>query len=590
MDSLITLDSPVIRSKRNANYSTRSPLIPCPSIPVTIEPQNNPFDAVANAVAKNQQPSDPFDIVLKASISSSNTDPQKFVESGLSNSDVNDDGSVKEKNEESKVKLNDESDLIKIKTNVKEFVTERIISCIKKVLHTSPESNSTKSVQTNYRRSFSAGVVRPAGFVGNHLNTSLPLEGSCYSRTLNRSSSGVLQNSDSSDWDDLELTKMKLRGQAKTLTGVINQPLSISSSEEHFEEGNDDSNENLLNSTPPWGPTLFAEPEEDSIGLPKLKTYRHSFSGISNKPALEEKVVHKYLKRRLSTDCNHETRGEESIQVVECFTPDKVADASSIKEDSEHPISDVNNDIASSSLIKDPEQTISDAKKDVDLKKDKQIVAHLVIDNVRNQSLRPKKKAGHEVLKKGPMKAVVPVQEMTKCISEKLCSPFKKKMQLRCDGIKIENVETEIKPVAASTPTSQSPVSSTTKARLRGRENNKMSPTGRKAVRRSSSVSLVEGSRVSGVIPSGTPIKAKKSPRPSKINRSDVSNKDPARPQSAPDSSKRDQDYKNFKRTALKAIAATPLNKNGTPNTTAKKFTSGKTAKVPAQDKENRVM
>lgn len=54
--------------------------------------------------------------------------------------------------------------------------------------------------------------------------------------------------------------------------------------------------------------------------------------------------------------------------------------------------------------------------------------------------------------------------------------------------------------------------------RLRGRENNKMSPTGRKAVRRSSSVSLVEGSRVSGVIPSGTPIKAKKSPRPSKVS------------------------------------------------------------------------
>lgn len=569
MDSLITLDSPVVRNKLKASYNTRSPLIPCPNIPITNETQNNPFDAVVCAVELNQLPNDPFDIVLKASIKDSSTNSQEFPKNSLNNSDIsNDDENITEKNRETETEscnssMKDESDLVKIKANVKEFVSKRIISCIKRAINTTPQNNSTKPGQSNYRRSFSAGVIRPAGFGPEEetiysscssLNTSLPLERNYCSKT---------KNSAPYDCNDFELTKMKLRGEAKKFTRLIrHQPQNTSSSD----DANDDSNQDLIDTAAPW----LCHNEEDSIGLPKLKTYRHSFSGISNnKSVLEERVVNEYMKRRHSNDysqSNKQNKEEDTSQIVECFTPDKETASSSIIEVSDNVISD-------------------DDKKNTDIKQDKQIDAHFVSDIVGNQSLRPKKKAGSEFIKKGPMKAVVPLQKMTKHISEKLSSPFNK-MQLNSKNFKNENMEIDIQPVAASTPTSQSPVSSATKARLRGRENNKMSPTGRKATRRSSSVGVVGSRRMEQL---GTPTKAVNTPREAKINKAVVSNsKVPARPQSAPDGISSGQNYVNFKRAALKALAVPPLIKPGN-KTAIRKIASAQTPKVPAQDKENRV-
>ncbi|KAK9504159.1 hypothetical protein O3M35_010552 [Rhynocoris fuscipes] len=502
MDSLINLDSPINRNRLNSNYTSDSPLIPCTSISTPNVIPNNPFDEVVCSVELNQRPDDPFDVVLQEALQGNDNMKNKTELISIEAESKNDD---RQSNDDSKSSscFNENNDDDDLKNKIREFVSERLFKSFKKTLNSSRSqtdlSQSVNSTNKYFQRSSSTGLLRKSILnnveeeseccnCGHKLNTSLPVDFDVTSnsrKAINTSGNLFLKSDDSKNTFDLKLSEQELREESEKIRRLIKFERIRNNSDT---SQNVERTENLEDVKPPWESRDFSfSDEEDSIGLPKLKKIRYSLGTLSsagNQNVVDESALNKYLQKRYSQDLaqlDDLTKMDDSIQSVECFSPEQIAASSSLLEDE---------------IAEKIDKIEIEAPKLKDVIEDKKIETHLIKDKASTETLRPKKKGASEILKKGPMKAVIPLQKMSKNLSAKITSPFKNKMTRSSKVNKKDEKPPEtINPVAASTPTKSSPDSDVSISSLRGRENNKMSPTGRKAVKRSQSTSKVEMSK-----------------------------------------------------------------------------------------------
>lgn len=192
----------------------------------------------------------------------------------------------------------------------------------------------------------------------------------------------------------------------------------------HFKHCNEES---LMDIKPPWEEndesSISSESEDSSIGLPKIKLFYMKKREKKGQEISSEELENYKKRIRASIDgnvsCDEELPSDETQPQSQ-----ETADVKSTK---------------SSPTEKEPLPL--------------EALAVNIPPLPEVSSLRPKKK--ENILKKGPMKALVPLQKMTKSIAEKM-SPRKKSSQTSSSSMKTKQdssfSSSLIYPVAASTP------------------------------------------------------------------------------------------------------------------------------------------
>ncbi|XP_024214862.1 uncharacterized protein [Halyomorpha halys] len=500
-EMLINLDSPEKNSNVVVhNHYLKNPLIPGPDLNFKELESNNPFDIVAQS-AENW---DPFELVLHQSLMNYEGSNKSCAEScgklvdgdfftRESNGRLNRSNSVShnvkffptsekqyEKPDEDILNLSSRSldNSPSLRDRIKRVVKKRVGKCIERAL------NGTNQSETKHEIPTSKNVLY------NLKSTSTNLEHQF-----------LKYKKDESEIHDLS----HILEEAKQLSVILN---NLSINEEGCISYNAIANHSISNKTqkhsplkenkkllsdtkvhedlmsvsPPWesGDTYSSDSDDNSIGLPKVKLFYVKKKEKKNE-INHEKLAHYKKRIRASIDGN--------MSCGEDFNFQGIVSKTSLSNE---------NKMGDEKLFEQQLDRAETEKSPTELKEKDTLgiaVSKPIVPVTNDLRL---KKVGN-ILKKGPLKAIVPLQKMTK-ITDKI-SPLKKSSpNFKIKGKSCEDSTLSsslISPMATSTPNSKNASNpkknvgtsydSTSRSRLSRKNNEHIGATTRRSVSLSTS-------------------------------------------------------------------------------------------------------